>query len=90
MTSSSRRHPAQQEEDAELRLYKEFKADLEFLAAEYDELISRHPDHWVAIHDRKLVATAGKLDELVGCLRSLGLAHSSPVVQFLNTTPRVL
>jgi hypothetical protein len=90
MTSSIRRDAAQQEPDAELRAYDEFRADLKFLATEYDELKKHHPDQWVAIHNRRLVATASELGDLLGCLGNLGLADRSPVIEFVRTTPQVL
>ena len=89
MAARSRRNDDPAVVEAELRPVAEFKADLAFLAVEYDRLLAQFPDQWVAIYDRQVVAKAAELDELLRNVEDEGVSSGSTVVEFLNSVPQL-
>src|SRR5688500_2141097 len=69
------------------RSFDEFKQDVEFLAANHQQLAERFPDEWIAIVARQVVAHSRRRSEITRRLKSKGLLDKSPVIEFLSSAP---
>jgi hypothetical protein len=72
------------------RTMEEFRADWEYLAAHRDELTARFPEKWVAVFDKKVVASSRTLEELLPKLEKKGLKGSTSAIDFLSSKPVTL
>ena len=67
----------------------QFKKDLDFYYAHYDEWVAVYPDHWVLVYGERLVGAVKTIEEL----RELGEREGVPmsgVSKYLNSKPVML
>jgi hypothetical protein len=58
-----------------------------YFEAHREELLEQYPEHWVVIHQRRLVGAASNLDQLTALLDHLqetGISISEVLVEYLN------
>ena len=63
--------------------------DVQFLEAHWDELLEQYPDKWIAIWDKKVVASAESESGLIPQLRTKGLQSSGALIQEMETDPKL-
>ncbi len=62
--------------------------DVLFLEAHWDELLEQYPDKWIAIFDKKVVASAEDRRDLNPQLRAKGLQHVGVLIREMETDPK--
>jgi hypothetical protein len=62
--------------------------DVLFLEAHWDELLEQYPDKWIAIWDKKVVASAEDESGLTPQLRAKGLQRVGVLIQEMETDPK--
>lgn len=70
------------------KTYTEFKGvrrNSAFFDAHYAEYSKKYPDHWVAIHDGKLVGTSPRYYDLIDELKAKGIPFRSTLVDKVET-----
>ncbi len=65
----------------ESQLYHE---DWDFIEANYDALQEKYPEHWIALMDKKVVASDPDPMELAAKLRPMGLPPNRVVIEKLT------
>lgn len=68
----------------------QFKRDTLFLEKHRDELVSKHPNRWVAVYKRQVQAVDSDLKNLLKTLDQKGLPRGQTVVEFLSTERKLL
>ena len=58
-----------------------FHEDWLFFESHYNELLERHPEHWVAVLDKRVVGTDPDLERLLANLKSCGVSLSKITVE---------
>jgi hypothetical protein len=62
--------------------------DVLFFEARLDELLEQYPDKWIAIWDKKVVASAEDESGLTPQLRAKGLQRVGVLIQEMETDPK--
>jgi hypothetical protein len=62
--------------------------DVLFLESHWDELLERYPDRWIAIWNKKVVASAQNESGLTPQLRAIGLQNRGVLIQEMETAPK--
>jgi hypothetical protein len=72
------------------RPLEEIDADFAYFASHHDELARSYPDVFVAIMDGAVVAHGDRVEAVLAKLEARGLDPRSPVIAFVEATPRHL
>jgi hypothetical protein len=72
------------------RPYEAMKGDSEYFDEHQEELVELYPDQWVAIVGHEIIAHAAEPQRLNRLLGKHPLGGLSPLVQFVEKTPRNL
>ena len=64
---------------------KRFYEDSQFLHSNYETLREKHPDQWVAVFNKEVVATSRSLDDLLTDLDSQGRVSSGVVFEKMSS-----
>jgi Family of unknown function (DUF5678) len=67
-----------------------FRRDAEYYRGHHEELLSQHPEEWVAIFDQTLVASAPDFDVLLADLDRRGVPADQALVNFVTRNEDVL
>ena len=59
---------------------KRFHEDGQFFDTHYNELLEKHPEHWIAVFHKEVVGTDTDFDSLLNDLTSLGFPLSRMVI----------
>ncbi len=65
----------------------QFSQDTMYLASIRPELQNKYPDHWVAVYEKKIIATAPTLKEVMRTLQANKIPTARAVVDFLRAEP---
>lgn len=68
----------------------QFKRDALFLEKHRDELVSKHPNKWIAVYNRRVQVVDSNLTKLLKILDQKGLPRGQTVVEFLSTEKKLL
>jgi hypothetical protein len=68
----------------------QFRQDADYYAEQFEQLLARYPDQWIAIYQRALVAAAADLPGLLAALRERGIPVEETLVKYLSTEEPVL
>ena len=60
----------------------------ERMTDQYDDLVKRYPDQWIAIADREEPFVARSSKELIAILDEEGIDRNAAVMKFLRTRPK--
>jgi Family of unknown function (DUF5678) len=63
--------------------HERYRADALFFEEQREELLQQHPEHWIAVYDRRIVGTARELLQLLEQLDRQGLPRGRVFVEFL-------
>ena len=55
------------------RVPAERRSDTDWFLENFDQILERYPDEWVAVCEEQIVAHAGSVRELQGQIKALGL-----------------
>ena len=64
--------------------------NVRFLVSNYEMLLDRYPDQWIAIYDEKVLANDTTQKGLLRKLDELDVRKKGEVTEFLNTNPTPL
>lgn len=67
------------------RSLPEFEANHGYLRENYDDLLKQYPDRYVAVYDRRVVASAPSIKEILNTVDQLGIDRHCAVFEFMNT-----
>ncbi|MBI2141452.1 hypothetical protein HYU16_03435 [Candidatus Woesearchaeota archaeon] len=73
-----------------LRLLGSAEKDAKWLDKNYSELLTKYPDHFVAIHDGNFVDASRKFEELISELESKKLNPAEVMIKFVSKIKRIL
>ena len=62
-------------------------ANARFLKSNYDSLLARHSNRWIAIFGEKVVATTTTQEELISLLEELSIDPKVCYMKFLDPSP---
>ena len=54
------------------------------------ELLEQFPDHWIAVYNKEVVATAKRLPQLIRKLDKQGVPRGKVFVEYLSTKDEIL
>ena len=77
-------------EEEILKLLSESSQAAQLLDDEYEKLLAKYPDRWVAVGKHGLVAHHQELSGVIAAFREAGYTGSQVAVEFLDTQPRTL
>ena len=60
----------------------------ERMTDQYDDLLMKYPDQWIAITDREEPFVAGSSEELLAKLDEAGIDRNTAVMKFIRARPR--
>jgi uncharacterized protein DUF5678 len=90
MATSSVRHAFGLEPKELARRMRRFERSTRFFATEYETLLQRYPNSWVAIIDAEVQAAGKSLEEINARIRDLGLPRSEVLVQYIDASDLIL
>lgn len=64
-----------------LGLLSKIEEDNKWLQQHYNELQEKYPNRFVAIHNKKVVATAKEMDEIIKTVKKEGLDPASMLIE---------
>ena len=67
-----------------------YRRNVEFFEANYDELLEKYPDQWIAILDQKVLGSADDPSDLVRRLRARGVETQHVLFEEMETDPPLL
>ena len=67
-----------------------FKADTAYFEAHRGELLHHYPEQWVAIFDRRVVASDANFDKLLDAVQAAGVPLGSVFVQHVTSKEETL
>ena len=59
-----------------------------FLSANYKRLLREHPNQWVGVQDKQVVAVSPTIDGLIKKMRKAGIRMGTAKIKFLDPNPR--
>lgn len=68
----------------------QFKRDTLFVEKHRDELVSKHPNKWIAVYKRQVQGVDSDLTNLLKILDQKSLPRGQTVVEFLSTEKKLL
>jgi hypothetical protein len=77
------------QERAETELER-FKQDVAYYESHREELLEKHPEQWVAIFNRNVVAVAPELEALLHNLEKQGISSAHALVKHMTQREDVL
>ena len=79
--------PSGQTRHAEL---ERFTHDVAYYEAQYQDLLARYPEQWIAIYNQAVVGVAENFDDLLAALRQRGVPPEHALVEHLSRNEDVL
>ena len=76
-------HPADPERTKRM---EQFKKDLDYFDAHYDEWVAAYPDQWVVVYEEKLVGAVKTVDEVRELVEREGIVGRG-VKKYLKSEP---
>lgn len=73
-----------------LQLLTSGEKDAQWLNKNYSELLTKYPDHFVAVHCGNFVGASQKFKELMEKIESKNLNPSEVMVEFISKIKRIL
>lgn len=73
-----------------LRLLESAEKDAQWLDRNYSKLLTKYPDHFVAIHDGNFVDASQKFEELISELKNKKLNPAEIMIEFVSKIKRIL
>jgi len=70
-----------------MRNMEKFDCSCDALSAQYEKLLERFPNRWVALYDGEVVAEAGNLPDTIHALKARGFPPRDCLVEFLSARP---
>ena len=70
--------------------WDESDRNIKFLVSNYEMLLDRYPDQWIAIYDEKVLASDTTQKGLLRKLDELDIRRKGAVTEFLQTNPTPL
>jgi hypothetical protein len=72
------------------RAWEEIGEDFDYFLRHLEELSKEYPDRWIAILDGEVVESASNVEAVLERLEQRGIDPRSPVIEFVEVTPRRL
>jgi hypothetical protein len=70
--------------DQALQEHIQFRRDVRYLAATYDDLLASYSGKWVGIYREQLVAIADTAEELIAALDAAGVSRAEAIIEHLD------
>lgn len=65
-----------------------FEANHRYLRENYNNLLKQYPDQYVAVHERRVVASAHSIQEILIVVDRLGIDRHFTMFEFMDTNPK--
>jgi hypothetical protein len=66
---------------------RKFEEDSDFFFEMETELLAKHPDRWVGVYNKTVLAVEDSLEAVLDELRRLGVPTGQAVIEFLCSNP---
>lgn len=73
-----------------LRLLESAEKDAQWLDRNYSKLLTKYPDHFVAIHGGNFVGASQKFEELISKIEGKKLNPAELMIEFVSKIKRIL
>ena len=65
--------------------FEQYKESVASIEANRDELLKKYDNEWIAVYNRKVVAHAKKLQELIQKVEPTGLPTNEVLIEFISS-----
>ncbi len=69
---------------------REYEKIADRMLSEWDSLMEKYPDKWVAMGKEGLVSVGDSMEEVIEDVESQGVPEKDVVIEFLDTDPPIL